>query len=723
LLYGTAEMAGASNAGTLFHVGEDGRNYKILRHFVAATGARPRGALLIGDDGAFYSTTASGGTSNGGVIYKINQDGSGYRVLHNFRTNSVDGYDPEAGMIRGSDGRFYGVTRFGGTYGDGTVFRINEDGSGYSILRSFRGATSDGGRVKAAVFEASDGFLYGTTELGSGNDGTLFRLSKDGSMFEVLHQFNAALGDGSTPWGDLVEGSDGAIYGTTYGDSFGGESVIFKYYPHNLAFEVLYDFPGERFPPVYMHCGLRRGSDGFLYGVSESSGEYTSGMLFRIDERGTNFTRLLAFGAPSMGGRTPRASVVAASDRRIYGTTEIGGRSNVGTIFGIDGDGGNSRILKHFGDPSDGRLPNGVMEASDGLLYGTTQTGGAAGQGILYRAAENGSNYAILRNFAVGVLSTDGKGPRGTLVESMDGFLYGTTFFGGVSNRGTIFKIGKDGSNYVVIHNFLLATNGAGPRDLTEATDGMFYGITTTGGIFNRGTAYRCSRDGSVFEVLHRFEGATDGHAPEGGLIEASDGFVYGTTAGNTTNRGTMFRMQKDGSSYSVISRFAEQADGGRNPKARLIEDFDGSLIGTASRGGRGNGTVFRIGKDGLGYETLWDFGMISPDALSPVAGLVRDSSGTYYGTAETGGSTGAGAVFRLDPRTVMLSIRRQNSSAVIEWPASSTLDRLEESPSSSQPSWAPVNEPAFDIGNRFRVTMPNATDPQRVFRVRRNWQ
>src|SRR6185503_17155486 len=239
------------------------------------------------------------------------------------------------------------------------------------------------------------------------------------------------------------------------------------------------------------------------------------------------------------------------------------------------------------------------MEASDGLLYGTTQTGGAAGQGILYRMGKDGSNYAVLRSFSVGILSTDGKTPRAPLLESADGFLYGTTSFGGLSNRGTIFRIGKDGSNYVVIHDFLLATNGSVPRDLLEASDGMFYGITTTGGLFNRGTAYRCSRDGSVFEVLHRFEGATDGHAPEGGLIEASDGFIYGTTAGNSTNRGTIFRMQKDGSSYSVISRFAEQANGGRNPKARLIEDVDGGLIGTASRGGLGNGTVFRIGKDG----------------------------------------------------------------------------------------------------------------------------
>jgi uncharacterized repeat protein (TIGR03803 family) len=722
LLYGTTAAGGVFGGGILFHISEDGRNYGILWHFVAATGIRPRGALLIGDDGAFYGTTTSGGSSNGGVIYRVRPDGSNYQVLHEFGTSPTAGWNPEAGMIRGSDGVLYGVTRYGGNTNGGTVFRINQDGSGFSTLHHFNLGAPEGGWSKTTVVEASDGYLYGVTERGLSILGAIFKLSKDGNEFSVMHQFMST-GNGQSPWGDLIEGSDNALYGTTYygavpNNPSGG--VVFRL---GLAggFQVLHRFPTNEFDPVGMQAGVRRGSDGLLYGSAETWGGF--GRLFKIEETGSNFNVIFDFRSTNLGGRLLRSPVIAASDRRIYFAAEAGGTSSVGAIYRVDRDGRNPRILRHFGDLGDGRTPNAPMEASDGLLYGSTQTGGAAGQGILYRMGKDGSNYAILRSFAVGILSTDGKTPRAQLLESVDGFLYGTTSFGGLSNRGTIFRIGKDGSNYAVIHDFLLGTNGSGPRDLLEASDGMFYGITTTGGVFNRGTAYRCSRDGSVFEVLHRFDGATDGHAPEGGLIEASDGFIYGTTAGNSTNRGTIFRMQKNGSGYAVISHFAEEADGGRNPKARLIEDVDGRLIGTTSRGGLGNGTVFRIGKDGLGYETLWEFGTISPDALSPVAGLVRDSMGTYYGTAELGGSTGAGAVFRLDPRTVMLSIRRQNSAAVLEWPASSTLDRLEESPSISQPNWAPVSEPAFDIGNRFRVTMPNATDPQRFFRVRRNWQ
>jgi uncharacterized repeat protein (TIGR03803 family) len=711
LLYGTAETGGISSDGTLFRIAEDGRNFRVVRHFASATGAA-RGALLIGDDGAFYSTTAAGGLSNRGVIYRIEQDGSEYRVLHHFGTNLVDGRTPEAGMIRASDGKLYGVTYLGGTGSYGTVFCIGQNGSGYSILRHFNG---DPGALKAGVLEASDGFLYGTGELDANDDGALFRLRKDGTSFEVLHSF--ATGNGRIPWGDLIEGSDGAIYGTTYGAGLPGSSAIFKYRRDTSTYLEMYNFPGI----AGLHCGLRRGSDGLLYGTSEGGGTYVRGTLFRIEESGSNFTKLVDFGAPNVGGHMPRSSPLAASDGQLYGTTEIGGRSNVGAIYGIDVEGNNPRLLKHFGDPADGRTPNGIMEATDGFLYGTTQIGGAAGQGILYRIAKSGSSYTNLRSFAVGILSTDGKSPRSTLVESMDGYLYGTTFFGGTSNRGTIFRIGKDGSNYVTICSFLVVSNGTGPRDLIEASDNMLYGITTTGGITNRGTVYRCSRDGTVFDVLHRFEGATDGHAPEGGLLEGSDGYLYGTTAGNSTNRGTIFRLQKNGSDYAVVWRFMAGVNDGRNPKGRLIEDLQGDLIGTTSAGGLGIGTIFKIGKDGAHYEELWQFGSITPDALRSVAGVVRASSGIYYGVGEGGGTTGGGAVFRFDPQRVALSITRQGATAILEWPASTTLDQLQSQAISSS-TWMQVKEPVFDVGGRFRATVPNASEPERFFRVRRSW-
>jgi uncharacterized repeat protein (TIGR03803 family) len=721
LLYGTTENGGISNVGTMFRIGEDGDGYKILRHFVPATGSRPRGLLLLGDDERFYSTTAAGGTLNVGVIYSVNQDGTDYRVLRQFGTISNDGGDSQTGMIRGSDAVLYGVTYAGGIYGGGTVFRINQDGTGYSILRHFDRSSADGGGLKAGVFEAKDGFLYGTTQVGAANEGTLFRLSKDGTAFQVLHRFNPAAGDGQTPWGDLIEGSDGAIYGTTYGSNFSdpGLSVLFKYQPSNSTFAVICRFPGET-SSVRMHCGVQRGSDGFLYGATESGGPPFGGIVFRIDERGTNYTKLFNFAVASTGERTPRSSVAIAADGQLYGTTELGGRSNFGAIYGIDRDGSHARTLKHFGGPGDGRTPNGIMAASDGFLYGTTQSGGAIGQGILYRIATNGGSYTNLRSFPA--QSADGRNPRGALVESIDGFLYGTTSAGGPSNRGTIFRIGKDGLNYGVIYNFLVLSNGAVPRDLIEGSDGILYGITSSGGITNRGTVYRCSRDGTLFEILHRFEGAADGHGPEGGLVEASDGYLYGTTTGNSTNRGTIFRLQKNGSDYAVIWRFTAGVYDGRNPRGALVEDLQGNLVGATSAGGVGNGNIFSISKDGARYDELWRFGILPFDALRSVAGVVRASSGTCYGVAEAGGLMGGGAVFRFDPQRVPLSIARQGSAVVLEWPPSSTLDQLQHSPGASGSPWTQVPEPVFDVGNRFRVTVPNASEPHRVFRVRRSW-
>lgn len=712
LLYGTTERGGRSNLGTIYRIGENGRDYEIIYHFEGRDGGNPRAALLLDGAGRFYGTTKTGGVASRGVVFRVNGDGTGYQLFHHFGYVAFDGRHPEGALIRGSDGLLYGATGSGGSSNNGTVFRINPDGSGYALVRHF-GNTADGAGPLSALLEGTDGYLYAGTLYAP----VIFKLSKDGTEYEVVHRFDL----GESVWGDLIQGSDGALYGMTR------SVVVFKYRLDTRSYHVLRNFRTQEGPnhPFGFRAGLRRASDGLLYGMSQFGGAYeNAGTLFRLDEQGSNYMRLFNFGAPGFGGTTPRSSLVHGGDGFVYGTTESGGLFAGGTIFALALDGRISRTLKHFDAGSEGGHPNGIILGSDGFVYGTTQSGGTGADGTLYRIGRNGSNYAVLHNFNVGIFSTDGKMPFGTIAESRDGFLYGTTAFGGESNRGTIFRIGRNGSNYAVIREFLLSSDGSAARDLMEGSDGILYGVATAGGISNRGTVFRCSRDGSLFEILHRFAGAEDGHAPHGGLIEGTDGYLYGTTAGNTTNRGTIFRMRKDGSDYSVFWRFTAGPDDGANPRATLAEADNGDLIGTTSRGGQGDGILFRISKDASRYDVLWRFGERALDALRPVAGVIRATpDGIYYGTAESGGVRGVGAVFRFDPQLVELTVSRQGSSAQLEWPVSSTTDRLEQTTSLSAASWTAVTQPQVNHGRYFQVTVTNATDPQRFFRVRRSWR
>src|SRR5260221_362950 len=196
--------------------------YQTLKSFgsIPDDGASPFSALVEGTDGALYGTTSRGGSGTPplfgrGMVFRLDEDGSGYSVLYNFGSSAPDGSYPAATLVEGTDGVLYGTTYYGGASetnqfvnGLGTVFKLNKDGSGYSVVYSFGSSVGDGFSPQAGLLEGSDGALYGTA-------GPVFKLNKDGSAYTVLHRFTPSGSSG------LVEGSDGVLYGTT---ASGGES-------------------------------------------------------------------------------------------------------------------------------------------------------------------------------------------------------------------------------------------------------------------------------------------------------------------------------------------------------------------------------------------------------------------------------------------------------------------------------------------------------------------
>jgi len=251
-----------------------------------------------------------------------------------------------------------------------------------------------------------------------------------------------------------------------------------------------------------------------------------------------------------------------------------------------------------------------------------------------------------------------------SLVQGTDGSLYGTTSTGGSRDQGTVFKITPDGT-LTTVHNFT-GLDGALPgAGLIQATNGNFYGTTEVGGAINYayGTIYMLTPSGAV-KTLHSFDSA-DGASPFDKLVEATDGSFYGTTGyGGVSNLGTIFRITAGGALTTLHSFHGTDGDG---PVGPLLQATDGNFYGTTEYGGRaipcsnGCGTVYRITAEGA-FTTLYRFSG-SPNAFNPFAGLVEAFNGEFYGTTPYGGTTGAGAIFRITPSGQFATVFNFNSA------------------------------------------------------------
>ena len=336
---------------------------------------------------------------------------------------------------------------------------------------------------------------------------------------------------------------------------------------------------------------LVEGADGFLYGTTVRGGSGGSGTVFKVSKEGSGFTVIKSFSGSD--GDHPISSLVEAGGV-LYGTTFDGGTNDSGTVFRLETNGDNFATLVSFTEPpNDGVLPNGgLLLASDGLLYGTTQWGGAHYRGTIFRLNTNGVGYTIVVSFE----GLNGWEPMGELIEASDGNLYGVTRVGGTNGMGTIYRVGKDGSNLTVLRE--LDENNKYPSSaLIEAKDGMLYG-TTFGQNFSGGSVFRLGKDGNSFSTLATFDPDAPVYFPNGPLVEWVDGRLVGTSYGSRTNwgAGAIFWLNKNGSDFQVLHYFQTLADGGREPQAGVMLASNGSVYGTTSGGGQeGIGTLFKL--------------------------------------------------------------------------------------------------------------------------------
>jgi uncharacterized repeat protein (TIGR03803 family) len=638
-LYGTTSAGGQWRAGVVYIVDTAGHQTVLYSFTGGADGGTPYGDLVRDPAGNLYGTASRGGTGGGGVVYKLDT-ASRQTVLHSF-AGGADGCAPQAGVFRDLAGNLYGTTFGCGTTDQGVVYKL--DAAGHeTVLHSFMGGT-DGSQPYAPVIGDSAGNLYGTAYAGgTAGLGVVFKLDAAG-QYAVLYSFTGTTGE--YPNAGVIRDSAGNLYGTTL---WGGPSGFGAVYKVDAAGQetILYSFPGEN-QGGFPRGGVIRDSAGNLYGTTFMGGTANQGYVYKLDTAG-NYTVLHTFtGRPD--GADPQ-SVIRDSAGNLYGTTYLGGTANLGAVFRLDAE-GQETVLYSFPDAGDGSQPiAGLIRDSAGNFYGTTYAGGAgftsfgnaADAGAVYKLDAAGRE-TLLYSFTDG---TDGGSPNAGVIRDSAGNLYGTTHHGGAqSQQGVVYKLDTAGHE-TVLYTFTGAADGGRPyAGLVRDPAGNLYG-TTVGGGTGWGVVYKVDTAGHE-AVLYNFTNRADGSLPYGGVILDAAGNLYGTAdGGGSAGWGVVYKVDTAGHE-TVLYNFTGGVDGS-SPQAGLIRDSAGNFFGTTVVGGTANrGVVYKL--DTVGHETVLYSFTGGADGGSPYAGVTLDSAGNLYGTTSSGGAAGAGVVYMLD--------------------------------------------------------------------------
>jgi uncharacterized repeat protein (TIGR03803 family) len=457
------------------------QTFKTLFSFDGSDGSSPFAGLTQGTNGDFYGTAKFGGANGGyGTVFKISPAGT-LTTLYNFcsQPDCADGYSPTGGVLQATNGNFYGIANLGGANGDGTVFKITAAGK-LTTLYNFcsQPGCADGSRPFAGLVQGTNGAFYGTASIGGAiGEGTVFKIEPSGkltTLYSFCSQSNCT--DGANPEGVLVQGTDENFYGTTFaGGAKGDYGTFFKITPSGKL-TTLYSFCtqsgcADGYNP---QAGLIQDANGDFYGTTlggGNSGDY--GTFFRITSGG-ELTTLYRFCSQSScaDGYNPSSELVRAASGDFYATTSAGGANAQGTIFSITPTGTLTTLYSFCstGCTIAGYYPTaGLLQSTNGTFYGTTYEGGTEGAGTI---------YSLSIGLGPFVEAMPNSGKVGAAVEILGTNLTGAT---SVSFNGTQ-------ATFRVISSTEIKTNVP-----TAATTGIVQVTTQSGGTLTSNVPFRVS--------------------------------------------------------------------------------------------------------------------------------------------------------------------------------------------------------------------------------------
>jgi uncharacterized repeat protein (TIGR03803 family) len=529
-LIGALTYSGPKEGGSVFRYDLPATTPGFIHVFDNLAPHRPTAGVSVGNGNWLYGMLTFNGTSNSGALYRIQRDGTAFTVLYNlgFPVNMIPYYH--------SDGYVYFIDQS----------QVKKFNTTDNTIANVGGSAS----VKSLLIDAND-WIYYT------NGFAISKIKTDGTQQTDLHLFNIPA-EGSGGAAGLTELPGDSLFGTqTYDGSFNGGS-LYSIKKDGTAFTILHQFTSAT--GIYPESKLVY-FDGKIYGTTTQGGDYNNGVLYTINPDGSNYRVLLHFnpGTPAIGAIAGNISIT--SNGRIFGSFGQHYFVNPGTahrLFKVDTSGTDFETFFLVSQRENGALNLDILMTDDETIYFPTLEMGRHDGGVLNRTDTLG-NASALYQFG---FSNNGFRPVSGLIKGSDGKLYGTTKIGGADGAGIIFSMNQDGTGYTKLHE-LTDVEGYNPwGKLLEASDGKLYGVCQWGGPSNSGSIYRLNKNGTGFEVIYTFPNfLSDGYNPSGSLVEDNGGVLYGAAFYGGAGYGVLFKINKDGTNYTVLKVFNGSPD------------------------------------------------------------------------------------------------------------------------------------------------------------------
>jgi uncharacterized repeat protein (TIGR03803 family) len=572
-LYAPAKEGGSLGHGTVFRMSLDASRLNSIYRFDGTNGSKPFGELAIDGAGVLYGMTERGGLYDKGVIFKLNKNGTGFTVLHHFNGESGGGYFVRDGNILYGHG-------YNNDYSGGFLFSIHTDGTGYGHLYNF--PITSLGNLPFDRLLIVDSPVPAVTLVTPSNGATGVALSGTFSSNVIAHaatyQLQLSLTASFTSVALTVNSS-------TNNFSVGGLSASTTYYAR-VKTNVL---PGYGATTSFTtSAGMKK-----LWGVLTGY----PGEIYNINLNGSGFANYFSPSDGDLRGTDPQ-NLFKLNDGSILAVMYEGGATTAGTLLKINSS-GLTKLVDWESYPFGRRVY--MAEANDGFIYGVGISA-TENSGRVFKLRPDGTGYSYH------VFNHYGFWPDGNLLKGSNGSIYGMSMGNG---PGWIYTVNTDLSNVTSVFTFSSAT-GKKPQGGLIEVGGYLYGVAKEGGTFNKGTLFKIKLDATGFVKLHDFNG-TLGRAPIGDLVYDGVNTLYGITyLGGTSDLGTLYKMNLDGSGFSVLHHFNAAV---YNPSENLV--LDGEVLYGHTQGGTfGSGVLFSIHTDGSGYTNIYNF----------------TSSSSYYG-------------------------------------------------------------------------------------------
>ena len=656
--WGMTSKGVPSNEGVIFKTDSSGNNQSVVYSFpIINEGKSPKYTKLCqASNGKLYGMTASGGSNGGytgyGVLFEYDPATNTFTKKIDF-DNTLKGSNPNGSLMQASNGKLYGMTQSGGSHYDGVLFEYDPATNTFTKKIDFD-EYSKGSSPYGSLIQASNGKLYGMTQSGGSHyKGVLFEYDPATNAFTKKIDFDGT-NKGERPYGSLMQASNGKLYGMTKEGGTQGGGVLFEYDPTTNTFTKKIDFDGTN-KGKKPYGSLIQAANGKLYGMTNEGGTQVGGVLFEYDPTTNTFTKKIDFDGTNKG-KKPYGDLMQASNGKLYGMTKEGGTQGYGILFEYDPATNTFTKKTDFDGTNKGNQPMGsLMQASNGKLYGTTMYGGSYTVGVLFEFNPATNTFIKKLDFNKAI---NGRAASGSLLQASNGKLYGMTPEGGNNNKGVLFEYDPATNAFTKKMDFDGTNKGSYPYgSLMQASNGKLYGMTKYGGSmgsygYGYGVLFEYNPATNTFTKKIDFDNTLKGSNPNGSLMQASNGKLYGMTRkGGSNDYGVIFEYDPVTNTFTKKTDF-DGSNKGRYPYGSLMQASNGKLYGMTYGGGtQGGGVLFEFDPASNTFTKKIDFDG-SNKGSNPFGSLTQVSNGKLYGMTREGGTQGGGVLFEYDPAT-----------------------------------------------------------------------